>query len=102
MGWVRRGAKDYYYRLKRVCGKVRTEAFSGRRAELEAAADAKARVERARETEESAEEDDLDAEIDRLFAAVEEVAIERLDADGFHLYKREWRRRRQSAGASAG
>src|SRR5262245_60325612 len=91
MAWVNRNGQEYYYRSKRVDGKVRTEVFSGLRARSEAAVDERERKARQREL---AEEDSLDEEIDRIFAAVEEFTAERLAFEGFHQHKREWRRRR--------
>jgi hypothetical protein len=94
MAWIDRNGKRYYYRSKRINGRVATECFSGSRAEREAAADEDAKAGRRREAESLAEEDEIDAEIDRLFGKIEEFTAERLDVEGFHQHKRQWRRRR--------
>jgi len=98
MGWVTRGARSYYYRSRWRAGEVETEAFTGRRAVLEAQADEEEREARRREAEAFAEEDELDAEIDRLFIKIEEFTAERLLAAGYHRHKQEWRRRRSGMG----
>lgn len=100
MGWVSRGAKFYYYRSRRIGGRVRTESFSGPIAELEAAADEEARYARRREAERFSEEDEIEDEIegelDRLFGKLEDFTTERLEAGGFYRHKRQWRRRRNA------
>jgi hypothetical protein len=98
MGWVTRGSRSYYFRSRWRDGRVETEVFSGLRAKLEAKADEEARDARRREAEEFAKEDELDAEIDRLFGKIEEITAERLHAAGYHRHKREWRRRRGGVG----
>jgi hypothetical protein len=98
MGWVTRGSKSYFYRSKRIGGKVQTEAFSGLRAEIEAERDEEARYEHRREADQFAEEDEIDAELERLFGKIEDFTAERLEAAGYHRHKREWRRRRNAKG----
>jgi hypothetical protein len=98
MGWVNRNGRSYYCRSKRAGGKVETEVFSGPLASLEAEADEEAREARRREAEQFAEEDELDAEIEKLFVAVEEFTAEQLLAAGYHRHKQEWRRRRRGMG----
>ena len=98
MGWITRGSQAYFYRSKRVGGRVQTEAFSGLRAVLEAQVDEEEKFRREREAELLAEEDELDAEIGRLFRKIEDFTAERLHAAGYHRHKREWRRRRGRVG----
>src|SRR5262245_51154134 len=97
MGWIQRGSKRYYYRSKRVGGRIRTEAFSGLRAELEARADDEAREARRREREQIAEDRELDAELDQLFGKLEELTAYQLEGLGYHCRQGEWRRRRNRA-----
>jgi len=98
MAWIDRNGRRYYYRSKRLNGKVKTEAFSGRRAEVEAQADERARAERGVKTALLEEESGLEAELDRLFSEIEGLATAELEARGFYRHHRQWRRRRSKRG----
>lgn len=98
MGWIDRNGRSYYYKSRRVAGKVETEAFSGLRASLEASADERARAERGVKTALLEEDAALEAELDTLYSQIEEFTAERLHAAGYHRHKREWRRRRGGMG----
>lgn len=93
MGWVTRGSKSYYYKSRRVGGRVETEFFSGLYAQLAAAADEEERAERQREASILAEDDSLDRQIAEAFDAVEDLARQELEQAGFYRHKRQWRRR---------
>jgi hypothetical protein len=98
MAWAFRNGRSYYYRSKRVAGKVKTEVFGGSCAILEAQADEEAKYKREREAESLAEEDRFDEELEKLIGAIEEFTAERLHAAGYHQHRREWRKRRGGVG----
>ena len=100
MGWKTIHGRRYYYRSKRVGGKVRTEYFgAGERAEIFARLDEIERQERESDRLDRRLERDEDRKIDRalddLVAEARADAASLLRSLGYHQHKRgEWRRRR--------
>jgi hypothetical protein len=96
MAWDR----GYYYRVRRVNGRVvREYVGSGKLAELIAKLDEAERAERRLADEKQcaqiAEIDALDAEVARLEAIADLLAKAALVSAGYHQHKRgEWRKRR--------
>jgi hypothetical protein len=97
MGWDRRG---YYYRVKRVNGRVVREYVGGGRvAELVAQTDELERekklVERAGEKAARDEDAARDRPLEELIELTELLARAALRAAGYHRHKRgEWRKKR--------
>jgi hypothetical protein len=97
VGWDRRG---YYYRVRKVGGRVvREYCGSGRAAELLARRDALERERREQDRLalrlEKAHLDALDADCDTLNDIAQLVAHAALLAAGYHQHKRgQWRKRR--------
>ena len=101
MAWEsRHGTKAlYYYRVKRVDGRVRKTCYgSGPGAELVASHDAMARAARHDDTQAAQREDAQCEPLDRLAneldAGVETLVDAAILACGFHLHRGELRRRR--------
>jgi hypothetical protein len=99
MGWERRGSATYYYRSRRVNGRVVNEYFgSGLLGELVAQQDAQERAKRAADTAAwKAERDRLeaaDAPLQELDALVSLLTRGVLLAAGYHRHHREWRKKR--------
>lgn len=102
MGWEARGdgCRSYYYRGRKVDGRVVKEYVgTGEVAELSAALDARERDARAAAAEALRERRARDAEVDADVGAIEEaarvLAAATLLAAGYHRHHRgEWRRRR--------
>jgi hypothetical protein len=98
MGWER----GYYYRVRKVNGRVVREYIgAGRVAQLAAQVDALERDKRQLEAQElrqkKAELTALDDDIKALSQATDLVAQAALLAAGYHRHKRgEWRRRRDN------
>lgn len=103
MGWETRRGKRYYYRKKRIGGRVVSEyAGAGEIAELGARLDAIERAEREdaraairRERQEIAEQDRLARELGDLAQALARAA---LLAGGAHTHKGQWRKRKKRDG----
>src|SRR6516164_7693748 len=97
MGWER----GYYYRVRKVNGRVLREYFgAGEVAALVAQMDALEREERRLGALEQSQEKDelkaLDAHLKTVSERIELAARAALLAAGFHLHKRgEWRKRRE-------
>jgi hypothetical protein len=97
MGWER----GYYYRVRKVNGRVVREYFgAGEVAHLVAQMDALERERRRLEALEKRQEKDeleaLDAELKPVTERIDLAARAALLAAGFHLHKRgEWRKRRE-------
>ena len=100
MGWDRRG---YYYRVRKVAGRVvREYVGTGHVAALAAQMDALERERREIDTgtkrQEKAQLADLDTDIKTLVRTIDLLARAALLATGFHQHKRgEWRKRRGQA-----
>ena len=100
MGWEERGGRRYYYRARKVGGRVVKEYVgSGPMAELVASQDAAARAERAAVAARLRAERERVAPAEADLAAIEEVAeaLARVSlvAAGYRRHKRgEWRKRR--------
>lgn len=100
MGWEKRGQKTYYYRKRRVDGRVVTEyCGTGRRAQRAAAADRKRRMLRAREevrlAQAKIERERLRMLMQPIDETVEALTEALLLLGGFHTHKRQWRKKRE-------
>jgi hypothetical protein len=107
MAWEQRKGRDgrYYTRSRRVGGRMRREYIgTGPVAEAIAQVDAFLRVERKREVAarkaERAARDaryrELFGPLDVLDAACAAAVRREMEAAGYHLHKREWRKRRNA------
>ena len=97
MSWENRGNRRYYYRRRKVGGRVIAEYVgSGRIGELCAALDggARAKLEAARMglRQGMKEQDAIDHPIDELGGAVDALVTAVLIATGHHTHKQQWRR----------
>ena len=100
MGWEQRGTGRYFYRKRRQGRRVVSEYVgTGELAELAAALDALAHIEREEEWEvwrqERKAQLDLDRQIDAAGDAVRAVTRAALLTTGHHTHKGTWRRRRE-------
>ncbi len=101
MPWETKGSERYYYRKKRVNGRVVSE-YVGRGPEAEqiAAADELARAARAEtraaQAARLAELAALDQEVQAFAKQVETLTRQALQANGYHQHKGQWRRKRGS------
>jgi hypothetical protein len=106
MSWERRGNHLYYYKKTRRAGRIVCE-YIGAGAHAEAVADAiRAERERrlaerlalraARESEREAA-DAVESQVIKMFECIGYIYRAAMAAAGYHLHKREWRRRRMSA-----
>jgi hypothetical protein len=101
MGWKTINGRRYYYKSRRVGDRVVTDYYGGgetaaliaemERIDRERRDDARltrrVRQQRAR---------DLDAALDALVAEARSEADALIEAAGFYLHRRQWRRRRRS------
>lgn len=100
MGWDLRGSRHYYYRSRKVRGRVLREYVGGgERGEQAAAADARKRAELATKFAEQQEERSRLCEMDRVFRKLVRVTKQAmecvLNAHGFWRHHNEWRRKRK-------
>ena len=102
MAWERRGQHEYYYRVRKVDGRVvRTYVGRGLHAELAAREDAERRAHRQAEKERLArlvaELDAADATLIKFIDGCDLLMKATLTTAGYHQHSRgEWRRRRVS------
>ena len=102
MGWETRRNRTYYYRSRKVGGRVIKEYIgAGPLAELAATQDAADRAERtaasAAKRSTRAELDAVDAPVDAFAATLESLTRARLLLAGYHRHHGgEWRRRRDA------
>ena len=99
MGWERRGSGNYYYRKRRVGGRVVTEYVGkGLAAELGTLIYDQTRTEREleRSVQEKAraEEEEIDQAMDELEKLVQAITRGYLIAQGYHTHKGQWRHKR--------
>jgi hypothetical protein len=101
MAWEERNSRDYYYRKRRVNGRVVSEYVgAGEQAEQLAAEDAAEReravarraVQRALLAERSA----VDQEVKAFAAQLQTLTRATLHAGGYHQHKGQWRRKREA------
>jgi len=99
MAWEQRGGKPFYYRKKRVGGRVRSQYVGGGDiGRLCAAADLGRR--RARKAEREAfrtaqqAEADIDRQLAQAEAAIAALTEAALIAAGYHQHKGQWRKKR--------
>src|SRR3954454_3977837 len=103
MAWKRIGNHSYYYRSRRVGGRVVSDYVGrGEVATLMAQVTELDRLERDERREEEQDEREA-AEREEMrfaewFAAVEDLANGALMAAGFHKHRGQWRRRRHGEG----
>jgi hypothetical protein len=99
MGWEERRGKRYYYRKRRVNGRVVSEYIGhGEKAEQIAAEDARERdVVKQKRTENAArlaEFAAFDQDVKEFRAMVDTLARNTFEANGYHQHKGQWRRKR--------
>ncbi len=104
MAWEDRNGRRYYYRKRRVGGKVRSEYIgSGPLAEAIAAMDEQERRERERHRQEERQEQEAIEELLAEVGGVQEIirALTRamLLVEGCHTHHGTWRRKRDLVGA---
>lgn len=99
MGWENRRGQQYYYRKRRVKGRVISE-YVGRGAWVDAptSAERAERLQRAVEREERRDERDQEqaeqAALDEVTALIETLTAGYLLAAGWHTHKGTWRQSR--------
>ena len=100
MAWETRGNRSYFYRKKRVGGKVKSEYIGGgevakliaRREQLERQV-SDAAAERSKREREAA--DALDERINEL-SEINRILVDALFLiNGYHQHKRQWRKKRK-------
>jgi hypothetical protein len=99
MGWEARGSRLYYFRYRKVDGRVTRQYLgAGAVAELAAAADSLRRADRRAASEARRAEDarwrEALAPLMELSRAVDVVVRAALLAGGFHRHARTWRKKR--------
>ena len=99
MSWETRGGQSYYYRKVRRGGRVfSVYEGGGLGGQLAEARDTSERKEREQTREELrrelARQDRIDALIGEAWRIVQTAARGALEAEGYHLHKREWRLKR--------
>lgn len=99
MGWETKGDKRYYYRKKRVGGRIVSEYVGSgdigeqaERADREAKQRRKAESEQLRRTKEEIRE--LDQQIKQSLKQVKAALGAVLETSGYHYHKGEWRKQR--------
>ncbi len=93
MGWKTINGRRYYYKSKRVGGRVESRYFgAGESGSIIAEMDAIDRLEKAAEREESDAEEQAVAE---WFDDVQAVADSAMVEAGFHKHRGQWRRKRK-------
>lgn len=103
MAWLTRGANRYYYRRKRVSGKVISEYIgSGDFAAMIAQMDAQERQEgqEKRQADKGIVEQEkaTDEQIAALVQAADHYIKALMLLADYHLHKRQWRRKRDNRG----
>lgn len=101
MAWLTRGANRYYYRRKKVAGKVVSEYIGGGYqaeliAQLEAIERHQAERERQDRRRQAAKEQATDEQIAAFMQVVEEYHKALLLVAGYHQHKRQWRKKRDN------
>ncbi|MCK4849724.1 MAG: hypothetical protein KAT11_00160 [Phycisphaerae bacterium] len=97
MGWETRGNRSYYYRKRRVGGRVVSEYVGGGLlGVLAEQLDAEQRAETQAKRQEIQRFDSDDREIIRLCKQLSDAAARMLEAAGFHKHKGQWRKQRMS------
>ncbi len=99
MGWEKRGSGQYYYRKKRVNGRVVSEYVgSGILAEatqmLDQVEKEKTYLEKIEHQIEKEQTDAMDQAIDQNLISIGELINNTLIAHGYHKVKGEWRKKR--------
>lgn len=99
MAWETRGGKSYFYRKKRIGGKVRSEYVgTGEGAALSELCDNITReeneIKRNRQKRKRAKSESLDGRINELSGINRNLVDALFLANGFHQHKRQWRKKR--------
>lgn len=99
MGWESRGSGRYFYRKRRMGGRVVSQYCGagaiGQMAEETAILARKAtELKRQRESDQIAEAKATDAPLVALDGLLRTLTVTMLERDGFHRHKGTWRRRR--------
>lgn len=100
MAWERRQGKKYYYRKRRIDGRVQSE-YCGRGPLAEAAAALDELKRQAREEErelfrqERERQRAIDQEVDRVCRLIQNLTYGTLLVHGFHTHKGQWRKKRE-------
>jgi len=99
MPWEERRGRKYYYRKRRIGGRVMSEYIgTGPVAEPAAALDESKRQAREEERElfrrEQEKQRAIDQEVDRVCRLIQNLTYGTLLVHGFHTHKGEWRKRR--------
>src|SRR4051794_29061450 len=99
MGWEERRGKRYYYRKRRIGGRVISEYVgSGEAAEVAAAQDNAARTQRAASrallANEQIQYEAMNQVVAQFQAAVRTQVRAQLETQGYHQHKGQWRRKR--------
>lgn len=105
MAWEERNGRRYYYRKVRRGGRVFSVyeggGLGGQLAELRDTSERKERAQtRAELRRETAHHDRIDALIGEAWQIVEAATRSALEAEGYHLHKREWRLKRDAREAN--
>ena len=100
MGWEKRNGRAYYYRKRRINGRVTSEYLgTGFVADIHATDDAEARREReqVRQAERQLRhaEQIVEQQLDTVQQALEPVTAACLIAAGFHKHRGQWRKKRR-------
>ena len=99
MGWEARGSNSYYYRKKRIAGRVVSEYVGrgtmAREIALMDVAERKERYEKIRNIKQQREEFGLfDNQVTQVGLLVDQIVGGFLIIAGFHKHKGQWRRQR--------
>jgi len=99
MGWENRAGRQYYYRKKRINGRVVSDYVgAGGLAELDAALDQRKQQDRASEQAKWQAERNralqLDQETNQVLDSVQDLLASTLLGSGYHKVKGEWRKKR--------
>lgn len=95
MAWETRKGSLFYYRKRRVAGRVvSVYAGAGLAGQIAAEEDQAQRVKAQAVRDELAESDAFDRELDHLSEAIDALTDATLLTSGFHQRKREWRKMR--------
>jgi hypothetical protein len=95
MAWEKRGNRDYYYKKRRIGGRVVSEYVgSGALAELQALLDQEEKESRKYEQAKRLQAEELEAKIDQVDEYSRTLAKAALLLAGYHPHKGQWRKRR--------
>lgn len=99
MGWERRGNHEYYYRKEREGSRVKS-TYVGRGevahivAEIQSSSSLIERYARFMKTPQAIEQERAEVELGQLSERIRIITEASLLTAGFHMHKRQWRKRR--------